>query len=246
MNRMTLFVTALSLALFVAAAEPARAVDVRDNHLKAAITMDIRYPSLGDEDIDANIHDWLEDILDDAIESVNSVAVMPDLDEFNSEIRVGYEVKQASERTITVIFDTYVYPARAAHGTTRVNTMSFDLRTKDMMFLDDYFRDPGKAVEIMAANALPLLNENLKKTMPDKFPDGLDADDGSWFKSGMEPEKDNFSNIVIEPDGVRVIFAQYQVLPYVFGLPEAFYPLETLAPAGPRYEYWGKTEPASK
>ncbi len=65
-----------------------------------------------------------------------------------------------------------------------------------------------------------------------------DIADAVLFEDGFGPTRENFRDFVLVPGGVRVIFQEYQILPYVFGLPEAFYSLEMLAPAEPRLEDW--------
>ena len=42
----------------------------------------------------------------------------------------------------------------------------------------------------------------------------------SMIESGTEPKEENFSVFTFTPDKVKIYFAQYQVGPYVIGMPE--------------------------
>lgn len=225
-------------AVLVTGVGTASAAEVGSHALKAGVNVEAGYPSFGHDIIDTRIRDWLEAILADAVRNMTEVVVSPDIDDFTSEVQVGYRLVQASERMATVVFSTYTYPARAAHGLTRIDTLNFDLDDGEMATFEDCFDRPEEALEIMSSNARRLVNENFEKNVSGELADVL-ADDG-WFSEGFAPTRDNFAAFIVEPGGMRIVFQQYQVLPYVFGLPEAFFPLELLASAGPRLEYWGE------
>lgn len=235
MSRLKMYVIVMAL-MAVAACSASFAGERRelsyDWKLRAA------YPALGDEDIDADIANWLEKHLNTLIKEMNDVIVIPDLPAMNSEIGVDYSVSRASNRALSVVFKSYVYPARAAHGTTRAAVVSYDIERKTLLAFEELFGKPDVALEILSREAQNILAGDLKQKK-----DASSADDLTWFKDGFAPERDNFENIVLEPYGIRVIFQQYQVLPYVYGLPEAFFPLEMLAPAEPNYALWGKEKP---
>lgn len=233
MGRMTVMVLAALLATTLGTAS---ALEVGNHSLKSGVEVEVTYPSLGHDVADARIRDWLEAILADAMRDMTGVVVSPDIADFTSHIQVGYDTVQASDRVATVIFNTYTYPARAAHGLTRVDTLNFDQDSGELLSFEDCFDKPEKALEIMASHARRLVGESFAER---DLADGLADDDGSWFLDGFTPTRDNYAAFVVEPGGMRIVFQQYQVLPYVFGLPEAFFLLDMLAPAGPRLEYWG-------
>ncbi|MCD8140790.1 MAG: RsiV family protein [Planctomycetaceae bacterium] len=70
-------------------------------------------------------------------------------------------------------------------------------------------------------------------------------DDDLWFAEGFVPTQDNYAALALVPGGVRVVFQQYQVLPYAFGMPSVFFSLDELDPAGPDLALWesGRTLP---
>lgn len=201
----------------------------------------VAYPEIGHGAVDADLGQWLDSHLNKLARDMGYVALMPDAPEMNSEMDVDYSLSRPSDRAVSVVFQTYVYPARAAHGVTGVDVRSYDLRSGTLLSLEDVFGDPEAALDIMSRGARRILEENIKASSRDGGVPEEDADgDIVWFTDGFAPTRENFANLVLEPGGVRAIFQQYQVLPYVYGLPEAFYPLPLLAPASPKAALWGK------
>ncbi len=223
---------AFALALAASVAAEAQTAPNGENHLRYVLNMDVDYPALGDRKIDAMLRQWLTDILNGTLRGMAGVSLGPDVVESVNEIQAGCGIVRPSKRIAGAVFRTYAYPSGAAHGTTRVDSAHFDMLTRERLGLEDFFENPDQAVAIMAERAGEAIVDSLKEERPD-------VDASSLFADGFAPARENFRTFVIEPDGVRVIFQEYQVLPYVFGRPEAWYSLETLAPAGPRLEYWG-------
>ena len=224
------FVLMLSASLCVGAeTSDGNAAVEGNNHLRYVLTMDVDYPALGDDKIDAALRARFEDILRETLDELTGVVLFEDEPELVNEVRAGYEVVRPSARTVGVILKTYRYAAGAAHGGTRADAVNFDLRTGNALSLEDVFINPEQALSIMSEHTVEALAKSMKEE---------DIADAVLFEDGFGPMRENFRNFVLVPGGVRVIFQEYQILPYVFGLPEAFYSFEMLVPAGPRLEYW--------
>ncbi len=194
----------------------------------------VAYPETGNGNIDADLNQWLENHVNTLIRDMAGVTLMPDLPEMTGEIDIDYRIARPSHRVLGVVFTTYRSPARAAHPMTLVDTLTYDLRDGSVLTLEDMFGKPDVAVAVMSREAPRILAEYVAATTGDAA-----CDDSVLFRDGFAPDRENFRTLVLEPGGVRVIFQQYQALPYVFGLPEAFYPLSSLALAEPDYALWG-------
>lgn len=200
-------------------------------------TVKARYPKLEAEAAERALGGWLEKHIEKSVaESAGLAVADPDLPEGTWEMDVGYETTKPSEHILSVMFTTYTYPSRAAHPMTTMNSFNVDLATGRILEFADLFGDPEKALAIMSEKAPALVNEYLMREYTKDLPNGIEDD--AWFKDGFAPETKNFSCLGLEPDGVRVYFQKYQVLPYVFGTPSAFMPLSMLEPALPNPEVW--------
>lgn len=238
MNLRKWLAAAAVLVAVAAAGHGARAADAATAKLNHNLNLAVEYPQTGNKDIDRSIQDWLEEHIEETMAGFNGVAVRPEYEGGSVDVAIGYDVSQPSERAVSFIFETMASPSGAAHPTTRVDVMNFDLESGHWLALEDLFGYPDKALEIMAANAKAAVNEELAKIRPDQYPHGLDEKSDSWFSKGFEPTAENYAALVLAPGGVKVIFQQYQVLPYAMGMPEAFFPLKELEPAKPHYQLW--------
>lgn len=205
---------------------------------------DAKYPVVGNEAIDKRLRTWLEEHINAMVSDAAVVAVDPDFDGERWSINVTHETARPSPRVVSVVFATYAGSNRAAHPMTYYDVLNFDADLGKELTLGDLFLNPEAALEIMAQNAPRLVKRQLGDLRPDVFPDG--ADDDVFFMEGFEPKAENYSALALEPNGVRVIFQKYQILPYVFGNMDVYFPLSLLEPAGPNHVWWGKEEIAGR
>lgn len=195
------------------------------------------YPDLGSEKIGEKLKEWLSGYIADSVAEAKELA---DLEETKGfwDLWIDYSFTRPSDKAVSVIFETYTYPYGAAHPSGHVVAKNYLVESAEELTLDSLFRDPDKALAIFAENAPRIVSEDFMKNHADEFPDGLPIDD--LFAEGFKPTRDNYDTLGLEEDGVRVIFQQYQVLPYVFGMPSPLIPLSLLEPAGPNREVWQK------
>ena len=199
--------------------------------------VDADYPVAGIQEIDAELREWLGEHIRRNVADFAGVVIEPEFPQDNWWMGVGYEVSRPSDRAVSYIFTTILSPEKAAHPMTLVDVLSFDVASGKRLAFGDVFARPETALEIMSEHAQRLVKERLIKEHPDT---AEYLGDDMWFKEGFEAKLDNFDAFVLEPGGVRVVFQRYQVLAYVFGNPEVFFPLELLEAAGPNLTYWEK------
>ncbi len=216
----------------------AAALDVKTSSFTYAVDMQTKYPVTDNVKVDVDVREWLEGHLEKILQDWNGMAVSPDLPDGGINVGVTFGTASASADILSVIFETYVYPSRAAHPSSRMDVLNYDLSSGERLGLADIFAKPEVALGIMSESGKGILEKTLQNSYPGEYVGGIP--DSNWFMEGFAAEEKNFAALVLEPGGVRVIFQQYQVLPYVFGMPSAFYSLETLKEAGPRAEIWGQ------
>ena len=201
-------------------------------------TVEAEYPQTGVQAIDKRIRTWLEEHINRTVADVVVVSVDPDFDGENWDMGVTYKMSRPFRRVVSIVFETYTNPSRAAHPMARVDVLNFDAESGRQLHFEDFFEDPGLALEIMSENAPRLANEEMKKKLAKEYPEGLAA--GDWFMEGFNAHPTNYAAMIPEEGGARVIFQKYQVLPYVFGMPEVFFPLDMLEAAVPEPALWEK------
>ncbi len=214
----------------------ATAGEARSVSFKHSLNMVVDYPQVGTESVDGQIREWLEEHLAETVAGMAGVIIHPDMEGGDDGITVEYALERPSDRALSVVFRTSSFPFKAAHPTARTDVLSFDLRDGARLTMDRIFADPDVALTIMASCARARIAESLEQSNPGQVPDGMADNDDLWFAEGFAPTQDNYAAMALVPGGVRVVFQQYQVLPYVYGMPSVFFSLDELAPAGPDRE----------
>lgn len=229
----------LALSAAMARAEEDGGEETTKHTMSYTWKVKAEYPNLGVETTDRVLQEWLEKYIEKCVSETSGLAsVDPDYPEGNWEMGITYDITKPSEKIASVLFIVYTYPSGAAHPMTTLSAVNLDITEGKRLELADLFEDPRQAVAIMSENAQQLINEHLKQEYGDVLPNGIEDD--AWFKNGFDPVPENFSCLSLEPEGVRVHFQQYQVLPYVFGLPNALIPLSLFEPARPNRNVWPK------
>lgn len=230
-TRRLILVAALIFAVAAAAAGEEKV------NVKYRWSVEASYPKTGMEKIDEQLQEWMEEHIALSVGEASELASAdPEFSEGGWEMSTGYEVTRPSDKALSVVFETYFFPSHAAHPSGMMQAVNFSSATGEVLTLDDLFDDPDKALALFSEHAPRIVSERLTREHRDDFPDGLPDD--AWFKDGLAPSRDNYSCLGLEPEGVRVYFQQYQILPYVFGMPDPLIPLSVLEPAGPSREVW--------
>ncbi len=199
--------------------------------------VEIHLPELENKDVDKKVRAWLEESVADAVRVVSGDASADP--EYFTGGRWGLwgnaEVRQPSASAISVVFQLSQYTLGAAHPMNMVECLNYSLPGAEPLTFDDLFDNPSLAREIMAKHAPEIILKTLRADCPEAFADG---EDHPFFDGGFDPDPDNYADVSLLPEAVVVHFQEYQILPYVFGRPEAEIPLKLLAPAGPKASIW--------
>ena len=118
---------------------------------------------------------------------------------------------------LSLIFTTYQFTG-GAHGSTVIQTYTFDLANDRLIRLDDLFTNTNDALAIIA----PLVEESLTTTLGDM----LDAD---WLAQGSGTDPQNYQTFSLDANSITFYFQQYQVAPYAAGLQTVTIPLAQLS-----------------
>ena len=98
-----------------------------------------------------------------------------------------------------------------------------------VLTLEDMFKDPQLALNLMSAWSRRKLSKNVEAL---------------WDKKALyqatEPTAENFHNLLIVKQGLRIVFSPGQVGPMAIGDPELTMPIKELAAAGPKPDVWGE------
>lgn len=199
------------------------------------------YPTTGNLGIDGAVREWLGQNIRNRITDSAGVAVNPAYRGGTWDMTVDYITSMPSDRAVSFVFETVVSPSGAAHPMSYVDVLSFDAVNGDALTIDEMFADPERALAIMAEHARELIVKDLRVTAPELAESLADE---TWVEKGLAPERKNYAAMVLAPEGVLVVFQKYQVLPYVYGFPEALFPLDLLKEAGPNRALWEKRKSA--
>ena len=235
--------TAIAIAIIAFTAAPAGAGEEKMT-MSHRWLVEAEYPRFGDEKVDEAVQEWLNKHIEDTIaDAKDYVDVSFTEEEAYFNVGVTYETFRPSDEAVSILFIVFSYSSRAAHPSARAEALNFLIGNPSPLGLDDLFAEPLKALEIMSDSAKSLVREYLVANIDDiSEKEMAEILDDGWFEEGSAPTRDNYLTLVLDPRGVKVRFQQYQVLPYIFGMPEFLVTLDKLAPAGPNEEVWPKTK----
>ena len=147
--------------------------------------------------------------------------------EYGSSIDLGMTVGILNEELLSVSISSSEYYAGAAHPGHSLRSATFDLKSGKPLEAASLFR-PG-AMDEVARRVDRALRQN-----PDNYPNGqVNADEYTLDT----PTAEEIKTVVVHPDGLEVLFGDYELGGYAAGLPSAklsFADLQgVLAEAGP-------------
>lgn len=111
------------------------------------------------------------------------------------------------------------------------HNLNFSIVDSRVLALEDMFKDPQLALNLMS--------DWSRRTLPKKV-------SNLWSRERLNeattPTTENFHNLLIVKQGLRIVFSPGQVGPMAIGDPELTMPTKELAAAGPKPDVWGKIE----
>lgn len=204
----------------VYAAEQGRTITRKTEHL----VVTVQYPVLGNATIDAESRQWAER----QVQSFDELVQAEEPTGPPYELRITYTLSQPSQRALSIGFDIWEYTG-GAHGNLYHAPRTYDLTTAQQLDLQDIFTETEQALNRMSSYCYAELAAHLGDMRVEDM-----------LRSGTSPDFDNFSAFLLTPDGIRILFAPYQVAPYAAGPQKVDIPLSELIEAGPRLELWSR------
>ena len=120
----------------------------------------------------------------------------------------------------------------AMHGSAYMLSLNYDRQDRHPLQLSDLFLSDSNYLRFLSLES----RRQLTESMPDIYvsPDQLNKDSlKAWQDmrdSGTEPKERNFAAFNITGKGLLISFSNYQVAPYMAGLPTVVIPLKQLKP----------------
>lgn len=137
-----------------------------------------------------------------------------------------FTIVQSNSSYISFVLDYSGFNG-GAHGYENKVSYNYDVKNKKNIELKDLFPNYPDYLTYLSTQS----RESLKKTfatVSDNDKEQATAEEiktivndiVTSIESGTEPKEENFSIFTFTPDKIKIYFAQYQVGPYVFGMPE--------------------------
>ena len=143
-----------------------------------------------------------------------------------SSFNSAYDVALADAELLSLEFGISIYYAGAVHPGHLTRTLTWDLGSNRVVELADLFQNGIDYLARISETTIPAIERAL----------GDDAD-AAWIAEGAGPNPANYESWMLTPEGLRIVFDQYQVAPYAAGPQTVVVPWRDLAPhldpAGP-------------
>jgi hypothetical protein len=130
-----------------------------------------------------------------------------------SWLDLRYEMFYLSEELISLSIPVEIYIAGMAHPNHFTLVVNYDLDKSRTLSLADVFESEGQILPVLSAYC----KEELTKS------------EQLMFEEGILPEAVNYSNWVVNEQGLVVIFDPYKVAPYAMGTITVLIPWEVLS-----------------
>ena len=151
------------------------------------------------------------------------------LPEAGGFINVNYQVINAENGLLSILFDASNYTGGAHNNTTHI-PLNFDLNTGQALALNDVFKPGVDAVSALAVIA----SEELTRTNRLMFPDGA------------KPTPENYRVWNFDNNNLLITFEDYQVMPFSAGPQTVAIPYyrlkDVLNPGSPLSDFWQLTQ----
>lgn len=186
----------------------------------------VRYPSLGQTVIDADMVHWVTELVQDFEQNFGQPGMrVPEAPPFS--LHISYNVARSSDRAVSVIFEVDSYTG-GVHGNTDILVRTYDMQSGRLLTPEHIFEDVESALQMMSTYCATALRIALGEAVVEDM-----------LKAGTSPDMDNFLALALGPHGVRVYFQPYQVAPWSAGPQTVDIPLDALGEARPLMEWWG-------
>jgi hypothetical protein len=205
------------------------------------INFDVKYPYFKDADINFNLS--IEDFLKEQMENDRLIAKDNWQTRYNLQTTEDnipeqpnpeekfyfysdFSIIQSNSSYISFILSYGAFTG-GAHGYEVKKSYNYDLKNNRPITLADIYGDDEDYLDKLSQASRQMLkeahatisDEDRANSDPEAIEDYLENINSS-IDSGTEPTEENFKTFTFTPSGIKIYFAQYQVGPYVMGMPE--------------------------
>jgi len=134
---------------------------------------------------------------------------------YQFEMKLDYDVAQATEREISVVLTSYEYSG-GAHGMSYTWTVNWDVKNNRAINLADVYGGVSDYLYLVSQSIKPKLVDYIASQVGNPVDDfGM-----QMIEDGTSPKIENFSAFSLTPTEITFYFQPYQVGPYSLGEPE--------------------------
>ncbi len=205
------------------------------------INFDVKYPYFKNANIYFNLS--IENFLKEQIESDKMIAKenwqarydlqtredkIPEVPQEEDKFYFysDYTIVQSNSSFISFVLSFGAFTG-GAHGYEVKKSYNYDLENNRYLTLADIYKGDESYLDKLSQTSREILkkeyatvsDEDRANSDPLAIEDYLENINSS-IDSGTEPLEDNFKTFTFTPSGIKIYFAQYQVGPYVMGMPE--------------------------
>jgi len=147
--------------------------------------------------------------------------IQPNQFPFNSyEFLSTFQITYNSHCISSLYMDQYSFLG-GAHGNTIRQSHTWDFSTGKQMSLSDFFPDNPRFTEAIFNSIQQQIEQQLKASPSTYFDDYAALLRGNF----------NINGFYLRPDGIVIYYQQYDIAPYVSGIPEFFFPFVNCLPS---------------
>jgi hypothetical protein len=215
-------------------------IEIEENPIDLYTDFDVKYPSF--KHADSVFNQKIENLVKKQIEEHRQVSkenwqiLFADQNDNNINnvpnkedkfyFSVDYVITQSNLDYISFILRSSGFSG-GAHGYENYVSFNYDVENKTELEIGDLFSTDFDYLNYLSVSSreilekrFALINEEDKLNYsPEALQEYTDSIIAS-IEEGTGPEKENFSIFTFLPNKIKIYFAQYQVGPYVIGMPE--------------------------
>lgn len=197
---------------------------------KSLAKINFSYPSFGIPKIDKDIVNWVNSLANAFEKNLNtSEGMEKGKKKALFELWGYYSITYPSKNAVSITFEVWNYVGNE-RGNMDIMTLNYNLNTGQRLSLVDIFGLPYEALKLMQNYSRKELSEQLGA-----------GNVGQSLEQGTEALVENYSNLTLTNDGIRINFQPWQVTTRISGSQKVDMPLKDLLKAGPFLFLWDKT-----
>jgi hypothetical protein len=206
------------------------------------VKFDVKYPSFkkADSVFNLNIENLIKNQIQDDIKTSmenwqarydtqspgENIPKVPKTDADKFSFFSNFTIVQSNSSYISFVLNYGGFNG-GAHGYENIVSFNYDVKNQKNIALDELFPNDLQYLTYLSTTSRDYLTkqyatvseEDKKNSDPVALKEYVNNIVG-MINSGTEPDIENFSIFTFIPDKIKIYFAQYQVGPYVIGMPE--------------------------